>query len=167
MDVVDQAVIQTLFNKESNQEVFNYINKYRQLISQVIQIFKQIDLKSWGNVKNLLRRLKILKLFPTPKFSLNIIKFKERLQKFNYKYEKLKTYMPKFSETIETIQKRMNSLGINEDKLNKARNAMADAMYMMSKAYSIFTYANSILKGTVFSQKLKQKESTNLKSSAL
>lgn len=167
LDIVDQAVVQTLFNKECNREVFNYINKYRQLISQVIRMFKQIDLKNLGKVKSVIRRLKIFKSVSIPNISFNKDKFMERFKKFGFNFEKIKNYMPRFSRTIYAVEEKMSSLGINEEKLNKARSAMADAMYTMSKIYSVFTYANSILKGNLFSQTTKQMESTSQKASSL
>lgn len=161
LDIIDKAVIQTLFNKESKMEVLNYINKYRQLISQVIRIIKQIDFKSLRKVQSRLKCLKILKSVHFPNVSFNLIKFIDNFKKFGLDIAKIKNLMPKLSRNIDLIQARMTSLGLDEEKLNKAKGKMAYTIYMISKIYSVVMYANMILKGTVFSQNLKQSESVS------
>ncbi|KAG8249160.1 hypothetical protein J6590_026083 [Homalodisca vitripennis] len=152
LDVADKTIVQTLFKREGNQEVFIYINKYRQLISQVIRIFRQIDIKSWGKVKNLLLQSKIFNASSFPKISFNKYSFKEKLMGYGFNQEKIKQYMPWFSRNIKIIQKKLESLGLNEDRVNRIRVVMSDVMYLMSKVYTVFIYLNMLLKGTVFPQ---------------
>uniref|UniRef100_A0A1B6MF83 Uncharacterized protein n=1 Tax=Graphocephala atropunctata TaxID=36148 RepID=A0A1B6MF83_9HEMI len=160
LDVADKTIVQTLFKREGNQEFFNYVNKYRQLISQVMRIFRQIDIKSWGKVKDLLLQSKIFKASSFPKISFDRFSFKEKLSGLKINQEKIKQYMPWFSKNVQLIQKKLETLGLNEGRVNSVRVVLSDVMYLMSKVYTVFIYLNMLLKGTTFPRLLAKTEYT-------
>lgn len=158
IDVADKAIVQTLFKKEGNQELLNYINKYKQLILQVIRIIKKINLKDWIKLKGILERLKIVKNITLPHFSFDKLRFLQKLKVFGFNQEKIKMYMPKLSKNIDTIKEKLSSVGLNEDKVNEVRTDVSDAMFLMSKVYNVFMYTNMLLKGAAFSRFFNKSE---------
>lgn len=164
LDVADQAIVQTLFKKEGNQELLNYINKYKQLILQVIRIIKKINIKDWLKLKGVLQRFKIIKNISLPHFSFDKTTFMKKLKGFAFDQDKIKRIMPRLTNNIDKIKKKLSSVGINKDKVNEVRTDVSDAMYLMSKVYTVFMYTNMVLKGAAFSRIFSKSESTTANS---